>query len=254
MHPAASLTSPCSHRLNKLAFEWELLDVDAKWHHQYHQLRRYRVLHGSTAVDATLSAQDGCDWASLARWLGKQSQLLAKQRLSSQKRAMLQQLGVTLTIPKRLVQRTAALQALNGPERRKLRKKWKLEDRLAAEARWEQHQAALQEQQAAERQQRQLQQRRQELQRQAALQAAQEQQGGAVTAAAPLAQPQQEPRLGAPTSSAAQQAGEQLPSPPQEEQPQQQQEQLLYQRNRRTERVKHRSRQEQWLEQQGASM
>lgn len=46
---------------------------------------------------------------------------------------MLAHLGVTLRVPKRIITRTAQLQAMNGPERRKLRKKWKKLDMEAAD-------------------------------------------------------------------------------------------------------------------------
>lgn len=61
-HPA--FITGCS--LSALGFEWELTDQAAKWHHLYHQLRRYRSLYGTTDIDAAHSAQDGCDWRVVA--------------------------------------------------------------------------------------------------------------------------------------------------------------------------------------------
>lgn len=61
-HPA--FVTGCS--LSALGFEWELTDQAAKWHHLYHQLRRYRSLYGTTDIDAAHSAQDGCDWRVVA--------------------------------------------------------------------------------------------------------------------------------------------------------------------------------------------
>jgi hypothetical protein len=52
--------------LNLVAFEWNLSDQEAKWHHLYHQLRRYRALYGSTDIDVAHSAADGCDWHRVA--------------------------------------------------------------------------------------------------------------------------------------------------------------------------------------------
>jgi hypothetical protein len=66
---------------------------------------------------------------------------------------MLQLLEVTLRVPKRLVHRAAQLQALNGPERRKLRKKWKQLDAAAAEQQRQQRRQEWQQQQEQERQQ-----------------------------------------------------------------------------------------------------
>jgi hypothetical protein len=57
---------PVPRSLNLLAFEWDLNDQEAKWHHLYHQLRRYRALYGSTDIDVTHSAADGCDWHRVA--------------------------------------------------------------------------------------------------------------------------------------------------------------------------------------------
>jgi hypothetical protein len=69
--------------------------------------------------------------------------MLAKQRLSPVRHAMLAQLDVTLRVPRRLIVRTARLQALNGPERRMLRKRWKRLDAESARARAEARVAAL---------------------------------------------------------------------------------------------------------------
>lgn len=57
----------CCCSLNALGFEWELTDQEAKWHHLYHQLRRYRTLYGTTDIDTTHSSLDGCDWRIVAR-------------------------------------------------------------------------------------------------------------------------------------------------------------------------------------------
>jgi hypothetical protein len=109
--------------------------------------------------------------------LRRQAKLLARQKLSSQQRAMLQQLGVRLTVPKQLVQRTALLQATNGTERRQLRKKWKLQDNMEHEARRTQQQQELQQLLEQRRQQRQVEQRRQRLLQRAAAAAASPQVG-----------------------------------------------------------------------------
>jgi hypothetical protein len=92
-----------------------------------------------------------CD--AISRWLNKQGRLLAKQKLSGHKVAMLQLLEVTLRLPKRVVHRTAQLQAMNGPERRKLRKKWKQLDAAAAQQEHQQRRQEWQQQREAERQQ-----------------------------------------------------------------------------------------------------
>jgi hypothetical protein len=99
----------------------------------------------------------------LCRWLNKQGRLLAKQKLSGQKVAMLQLLGVTLRLPKRLVHRTAQLQAMNGPERRKLRKKWKKLDAAAAAQGHQQRRQQWRQQREVDRQQQLVANRRLEL-------------------------------------------------------------------------------------------
>jgi Helicase associated domain len=53
--------------LNALGFVWHLSDQDARWHHLYHQLRRYKLLHGSTTLDPAHSAADGVEWDAVAR-------------------------------------------------------------------------------------------------------------------------------------------------------------------------------------------
>eukprot|EP00882_Tetradesmus_deserticola_P012521 GHRQ01013273.1.p1 GENE.GHRQ01013273.1~~GHRQ01013273.1.p1 ORF type:complete len:258 (+),score=66.86 GHRQ01013273.1:833-1606(+) len=54
-------------RLNSLQFEWELTDQEARWHHLYHQLRRYRLLYGSSEVDTNKSGSGQGDWPAVAR-------------------------------------------------------------------------------------------------------------------------------------------------------------------------------------------
>jgi uncharacterized protein (DUF952 family) len=54
-------------RLNSLQFEWELSDQEARWHHLYHQLRRYRLLYGSSEVDSSSSGGGQGGWSAVAR-------------------------------------------------------------------------------------------------------------------------------------------------------------------------------------------
>ncbi|WIA12702.1 hypothetical protein OEZ85_006343 [Tetradesmus obliquus] len=81
-------------RLNSLQFEWELPDQEARWHHLYHQLRRYRLLHGNGRLlrnaSGSSSGSSQGDCAAIGRWLSKQGRLLAKRKLGGQKVAMLQ--------------------------------------------------------------------------------------------------------------------------------------------------------------------
>ncbi|KAF8067197.1 hypothetical protein HT031_002244 [Scenedesmus sp. PABB004] len=214
-------------RLNELGFEWEVSDQDAKWHHTYHQLRRYRLLHGSTAVDPRHGRADATDWRVVARWLDRQARLLAKRKLSEQRRAMLAQLGVTLRVPRRLLARTAALQGLNGTERRQLRKRWRAADRAAAAAARDAAAADAEADAARARQAAEVVARRAAL-----LQAAREAAGPA----------QQEVQL-----------AQQAPAPAQPQQPPERQPEvppeapLFFQRNRRSSRRVRQTRQEAWL-------
>jgi hypothetical protein len=124
-------------------------------------------------IALTAAEMDAC----CCRWLRKQAKLLAKQKLSSQQRAMLELLGVRLRVPKQLVLRTAQLQALNGTERRQLRKRWKLQDNFKHQAQRQQRQRQLQELLQQRQQQRRVEQRRERLLQQAAA-AAVDQTGG----------------------------------------------------------------------------
>lgn len=69
------------------------------------------------------------------RWLQRQGRLLAKQKLPSQRRAMLAGIGVTLRLSRRVVVRHAALRGLNAHERRLARRRWRDADRRAAAVR-----------------------------------------------------------------------------------------------------------------------
>jgi hypothetical protein len=182
--------------------------------------------------------------------------MLAKQRLSPVRHAMLAQLDVTLRVPRRLIVRTARLQALNGPERRMLRKRWKRLDAESARARAEARVAALD----AEREQA-ARCGAQDLRR---LELLQEQQQGLHGRSAPLplllselgALTDEQLALMGDTSSPFDQhagAGTVAGQQPQSEQQQQQQQQhcqqpceqpLFYRRNRRQQRLASRSRQE----------
>eukprot|EP00775_Hariotina_reticulata_P002782 gene2782-3075_t len=107
-HKDRHLAQWMTDRLNVVSFEWELTDTDAKWHHLYHQLRRYKLLYGTTSINPKNSRRDACDWGIVAKWLQRQARLLAKQKLNGQKKAMLEQLGVTLRLPKQLLYRLLA--------------------------------------------------------------------------------------------------------------------------------------------------
>lgn len=56
-------------RLNLLGFQWRLTEQDAKWHYAYHQLRRYKAVHGSTDIPADYSDRLEKDWVMVARWV-----------------------------------------------------------------------------------------------------------------------------------------------------------------------------------------
>lgn len=56
-----------TERLDLLGFEWEMSDVEAKWHNMYHQLRRFRAVHGHTTVPADYRNPQEPGWQILAR-------------------------------------------------------------------------------------------------------------------------------------------------------------------------------------------
>ncbi|KAI8462343.1 MAG: hypothetical protein J3K34DRAFT_527814 [Monoraphidium minutum] len=121
-------------RLDLLDFQWALPDAEAKWHHMFHTLRRYRAVHGDTLVSPRYGDRDEYDWVILGRWLQRQAKLFAKQRLPEARRRMLEAIGVTLRVPRRAVARCAALRGLNVHERRLQRRRWRDADRAAAAA------------------------------------------------------------------------------------------------------------------------
>ncbi|KAF5830908.1 hypothetical protein DUNSADRAFT_13897 [Dunaliella salina] len=119
-------------RLNLLGFEWSMGDVEAKWVNMYHQLRRFKAVHGHTNVPQNYrnSAEPG--WEILARWLRRQAQLLAKAKLSQQQLEMLSRVGVVLEVPAHQVEQYTQLQGLNAHERKKLRRTWRDERRRSS--------------------------------------------------------------------------------------------------------------------------
>lgn len=112
-------------RLNRLAFDWTLTNAEAKWYHYYHQLRRYKHVHGHTRIPHNYQDRREYDWVIVARWLRRQGKLLAKEKLSSHRREMLRALGVDLMVREDWVQRYSRLRALNGHERKLERRRWR---------------------------------------------------------------------------------------------------------------------------------
>jgi hypothetical protein len=69
--PPCEAAAPCSallRRLNLLDFEWQLTDADAKWYNSYHQLRRFKAIHGHTRLPADYRSREDRDWVRVARW------------------------------------------------------------------------------------------------------------------------------------------------------------------------------------------
>eukprot|EP00798_Chlamydomonas_sp_ICE-L_P005808 gene5808-6094_t len=123
-----------------IAFEWNIIKQDSKWHAHYHQLRRFKEVHGHTLVPWDYHDPEHREWGAVGRWLKRQGQIYAKGLLSEHKQRILRQLGVQLVVSSKLVDRYAKLQGLNGQERKILRKHWKI-DRTAESEEWHRAQA-----------------------------------------------------------------------------------------------------------------
>lgn len=65
--PLTTHAPPC-RRLDLVGFEWQLIDTDAKWHASYHQLRRFKAVHGHTQLPPDFSSDDEYDWVIVSRW------------------------------------------------------------------------------------------------------------------------------------------------------------------------------------------
>jgi len=50
-----------------LGLQWRTPDSEAKWHHMFHTLRRYRAVHGDTEVSPGYANRDEHDWVILGR-------------------------------------------------------------------------------------------------------------------------------------------------------------------------------------------
>lgn len=75
MNSRGTTTIPwCPHsqvdRLELLGFEWAMSDAQAKWVNMYHQLRRFKAVHGHTRVPPGYRNSEEPGWEILARWAG----------------------------------------------------------------------------------------------------------------------------------------------------------------------------------------
>lgn len=141
-------------QLNALDFVWRPAKQEAAWYFFYHELRRFKQLHGHTDVAQYAGADS--DFLRLRVWVGRQALVFAKGKLPEKRQSMLRRLGVKLRVDLRLVKRYATLQGLNATERRAVRKGWKRQ-RLAESERWhaarEAEQALQQEEELAQQEQ-----------------------------------------------------------------------------------------------------
>jgi hypothetical protein len=62
-------------RLNLLDFQWKIPDTEAKWHHYYHQLRRFKLIHGHTEVPHDYNSKEEYDWVMVGRYAWGPKQL-----------------------------------------------------------------------------------------------------------------------------------------------------------------------------------
>lgn len=67
MHKKGTLQQWKIDQLSLLGFQWNLSDADAKWHNMFHELRRFKSLHGHTRVPTRFSSPADKEWMMLSR-------------------------------------------------------------------------------------------------------------------------------------------------------------------------------------------
>ncbi len=84
---AGRLAPALAAALEALGFAWEVDGVTAKWHANLHAALDFRAAHGGAACDLAaalppdLAAPGRPDWEEAARWLARQRELYARQKL-----------------------------------------------------------------------------------------------------------------------------------------------------------------------------
>jgi hypothetical protein len=108
LHASGALEQWKVDRLNLLGFEWSISDQHAKWLSKYHELRRYRAVHGHVGLQQSqinsqseggiTSGNIGSNNPALQHWLQRQAVLYAKGALTEQQVTLLASLGVELRV------------------------------------------------------------------------------------------------------------------------------------------------------------
>lgn len=82
-----TLPAAAAGQLNALGTLWEVDVLTSKWHSNFHAAREFREAHGGAAcdIDTALPSDyanaDRADWVEAARWLQRQKELYAGQKL-----------------------------------------------------------------------------------------------------------------------------------------------------------------------------
>jgi hypothetical protein len=85
-------------KLEAQGMEWKVDVVTAKWHANFHAVRRFKAAHGGEACDvcaalpAEYSNNERPDWVEAARWLDRQRELYKKQKLTNARVRMLKEI------------------------------------------------------------------------------------------------------------------------------------------------------------------
>jgi len=84
-------------RLRQVNFTFSLHQLEAKWHHNYHTLRRFKHQSGGDVeIPANYTNPDEPKFVECSRWLQRQRVLYKKQSLHPYRVKMLRKLGVKL--------------------------------------------------------------------------------------------------------------------------------------------------------------
>jgi len=94
-----SLPAPWVHKLQEIDFNFKINNLDAKWHHNFHILRRYKYTTGSLDLPANYTDPNDPKLVECARWLQRQHALYRKQKLQPIRVKMLRNLGLKLRRP-----------------------------------------------------------------------------------------------------------------------------------------------------------
>lgn len=110
-------------KLNEMAFEWKVHQLDARWYSLYHHLRRYKAKHKTVEFPEAFNDPDEPNWMEASRWMERQHKLFFKQKLSPHRVQLLKDLGVPLDKPYGPLKINPMIQEADPIRYKKLREK-----------------------------------------------------------------------------------------------------------------------------------